>query len=211
MKSREFLPAIYPITDAILAGISHTEQVRRFIEGGASLIQLREKHLSPRAFYEDAKSAVALARSSGVLIVINDRVDIALALDADGVHLGQDDMPPAQARILLGEGKLIGYSTHSVRQSAEAAVMDIDYIAIGPIFETTTKENPDPSVGTEGIARVRAEIGDFPLVAIGGIKGADIRKVLNSGADSVAIISELLRPGDAISDKYKGFMDMLRL
>ena len=102
--------------------------------GGADLIQLREKHLAPREFYREAEDALSIARALGVLLIINDRVDIALALKADGVHLGQDDLPPDAARALLGEQAIIGFSTHTVEQARAAARMPVDYIAIGPVF-----------------------------------------------------------------------------
>src|ERR1700750_1762555 len=115
------LPKLYPITDRRLSGLSHAEQAARLIEGGAALIQLREKHLSPREFYVEAEAALKIARARGVKLIINDRADIALALGADGVHLGQDDMPPEAARALLGEGAVIGFSTHSAEQAIAAA------------------------------------------------------------------------------------------
>lgn len=185
-------PKIYPITDARLAGISHAEQVENLIAGGAELIQLREKHLSPQEFYQSAQAALKVARKNNVKIIINDRVDLALALKADGVHLGQDDLPPGAARKILGENAIIGFSTHNLAQAVAAVNLPIDYLAIGPVFATWTKENPDAVVGLESVQRVRAAIGDFPLVAIGGINFANCRKVFEAGADSVALISDLI-------------------
>jgi thiamine-phosphate pyrophosphorylase len=198
----EQLPRIYPITDRSLSGLSHAEQVEQLIAGGAELIQLREKSLSPREFYEDAKRAVEIAHQAGRKIIINDRVDIALAVGADGVHLGQDDLPPEYARGLLGENAIIGFSTHSVSQAIDAILLPVDYIAIGPVFDTATKENPDETVGPEGIKAVRQSIGDFPLVAIGGIKVKDIAKVFSAGANSAAIISDLFRGPASISATF---------
>ena len=186
------LPKLYPITDARLCGLSHAEQVRRLSAGGATFIQLREKHKDASGFYREAEEALRVARSRRVRLIINDRVDIALALSADGVHLGQDDLPPAAARELLGERAIIGFSTHNVEQAMEAARTPVDYIAIGPIFETKSKEHPDPVVGLEGLRRVREAIGQIPLVAIGGIRQENIREVLAAGANSVAVISLLL-------------------
>ncbi|HLL71565.1 MAG TPA: thiamine phosphate synthase, partial [Pyrinomonadaceae bacterium] len=137
-----YLPKLYPITDARLSRLTHAEQVSRLRDGGAKFIQLREKHLSPREFYTEAEAALAVARERGARIIINDRADIALALGADGVHLGQDDLDPAAARRLLGDRFIIGYSTHTIQQAIEAARLPIDYIALGPIFDTHTKENP---------------------------------------------------------------------
>ena len=186
------VPQIYPITDARISGLSHLEQVKLLIAGGATCIQLREKYASPREFYEQAVECVAFARVRRVKIIINDRADIALMSEADGVHLGQDDMPPEAARRLLGDGKIIGYSTHSVEQAIEAAKLAVDYIAIGPVFQTDTKTNPDPVVGVEGIAAVRTAIGIVPLVVIGGIDLSNIAAVLDAGADSVAMIGAIL-------------------
>ncbi|HEY0080943.1 MAG TPA: thiamine phosphate synthase [Pyrinomonadaceae bacterium] len=186
------LPKLYPITDVRLTGLSHAEQLLRLSEGGATLVQLREKHLSPREFYAQAEEAVRVARERGVRVVVNDRADIALALQADGVHLGQDDLDPSAARRLLGERAVIGFSTHNLEQARAARRLPVDYIALGPLFQTVSKENPEPTVGLETLRRVRAEIGDLPLVAIGGIDRQNARAVLEAGADSLALISALL-------------------
>jgi thiamine-phosphate pyrophosphorylase len=186
------IPSVYPITDTHVSGLPHLEQVRRLIAGGATLIQLRDKESSPRDFYAQALQCVAYARPLGVKIIINDRADIAMMTDAEGVHLGQDDMPPDAARRLLGPDKLIGYSTHSVEQARAAATMPVDYIAIGPVFGTKTKSDADPVVGIKGISKVRSAIGNMPLVAIGGIDVSNIADVLASGASSVAVISGIL-------------------
>ncbi|MDT5157512.1 MAG: thiamine-phosphate pyrophosphorylase [Acidobacteriota bacterium] len=186
------LPRLYPITDRLLSGLSHAEQVARLSEGGARLVQLREKHLSPREFYSEAEEALKVARARGVRLVINDRADIALALGADGVHLGQDDMPPLAARALLGDKAIIGFSTHSVEQAVGASRLPIDYVAIGPVFATSSKDNPDAVVGLEGVRGVREVLGPIPLVAIGGVTRERARAVLEAGADSVAVLSALL-------------------
>jgi thiamine-phosphate pyrophosphorylase len=199
------LPKIYPITDVSLSKLSHLQQVERFIEGGAEMIQLREKHRSPREFYEAAKQVVEYARQRKVKVIINDRVDIALALKADGVHLGQDDLPTEASRKILGEKAIIGFSTHSISQAAAAIKLPIDYIAIGPVFPTSTKENPDAVVGIEGVKNVREEIGDFPLVAIGGINLENASLVLQHGADSLALIGALLKSESQISENVIKF------
>ena len=201
------LPKLYPVTDARLSGLAHAEQVARLVAGGATLIQLREKHLAPREFYLEAEAALAVARGAGARLVINDRADIALALRADGVHLGQDDLPPEAARRLLGEEAVIGYSTHSLAQALEAARMPIDYVALGPVFATHTKENPDPVVGLEGLRRVRDALpARLPLVAIGGITPERARAVLDAGADSVAVIGALLRQPEQITARAREFL-----
>jgi thiamine-phosphate pyrophosphorylase len=131
-----------------------------------------------------------------VKLIVNDRADIALALGADGVHLGQDDMPPEAARALLGGGAVVGFSTHGVEQAIAAARLPVDYIAVGPIFATASKENPDPVVGLEGLRRVREAVGRVQVVAIGGVTHENGPSVLAAGADSVAVISALLNPED---------------
>lgn len=200
------LPKIYPITDTRLSKLSHSEQVERLIAGGAELIQLREKHATPREFYDRAEKALKLARNNGAKIIINDRVDIALALKADGVHLGQDDLPPESARKILGNDAIIGFSTHSIEQAVKAIKLPIDYVAIGPVFTTQTKENPDEMVGLQGLKTVRSAIGDFPLVAIGGIDLTNLKKVFENGAESCAIISGLFSDTQLISEKMKQFL-----
>ena len=194
---------VYPITDTRLSGLTHAEQVARLVRGGATLIQLREKHLPPRAFFEQAQQAIAVAHANGARIVINDRVDIALALAADGVHLGQDDMPPAAARALLGDQALIGFSTHTLQQAIYARDLPIDYLAVGPIFQTTTKANPDPAIGLAGLTEIRTQIGDFPLVAIGGITASNVKITLEAGASCVAVISAALTSPVGISAAMK--------
>ncbi len=203
------LPKIYPITDTRLTKLSHAEQVKRLIKGGARFIQLRDKYALPKQFYDDAKLAIEIARQSSVKIIINDRVDIALALKADGVHLGQEDLPPAKAREILGEKAIIGFSTHSIGQAVEAVKLPIDYVAIGPVFATTTKENPDEVVGIEGVKRVREAIGDFPLVAIGGISAENVSQILESGADSAAVIKSILFPPENIEENFQAFQSFL--
>lgn len=191
------LPRVYPITDTQISGLSHAEQVAVFADGGATLVQLRDKHASGSQFYEQAKAALAVAAERGVRVIINDRVDVALALGGIDVHLGQDDLPPEAARHLLGEDAVIGFSTHNVEQAIEAASWPIDYLAIGPVFATATKEKADPVVGLEGVRLVREATGTVPLVAIGGVTPVNAREVIEAGADSVAMISGLLAaPGE---------------
>jgi thiamine-phosphate pyrophosphorylase len=199
------LPKIYPVTDARLSKVSHAEQVEHLIKGGAKFIQLREKYASTREFYKSAENALKIARKHDVKIIINDRVDIALALKADGVHLGQDDLPPAEARKILGEKVIIGYSTHNIEQAIAAVLMPVNYLAIGPIYATKTKENPDAMVGLEGLRKVREATENFPLVAIGGINLENLREVYEAGANSAAIISGLISETENISENYKLF------
>lgn len=200
------LPKIYPITDPRIVAISHAEQVQKLIAGGAKIIQLRDKYAAPTDFYEAARAALEIARASNVKIIINDRADIALALKADGVHLGADDLPPERARKILGEQAIIGFSTHNLKQAVSALKLPIDYLAIGPVYTTRTKENPEKTVGIKGVKRVREAVGDFPLVAIGGITAENCAEVFRSGADSAAIISGLLSDAGRISDKMRRLM-----
>ncbi|HXI25975.1 MAG TPA: thiamine phosphate synthase [Pyrinomonadaceae bacterium] len=202
------LPTIYPITDTGISGMSHRDQVKQLIEGGATLIQLRDKRASPREFFQDAREALNIAHSAGIKLIINDRVDIALAIGADGVHLGQTDMPVEAARRLLGDHAIIGFSTHNLNQVEEAARLPIDYLAFGPIFPTATKENPDPIVGLTGLAQIKNLAGSLPLVAIGGIGAHAIREVLMSGADSVAIISAVLNRAHPIAENLRNLQSL---
>jgi thiamine-phosphate pyrophosphorylase len=192
-----------------MSGLSHAEQVRLFSRGGASLVQLREKQMSPKEFYEEAKAAVAVAAQCGVQLIVNDRVDVALAVGANGVHLGQDDLSPEAARKLLGEQAIVGHSTHNVEQAIEASKLSIDYLAIGPIFATATKSDTAPVLGLEGLRAVRRAIGRFPLVAIGGITPANARDLIEAGADSVAVISALLAHPDRITEATQTLLDSL--
>jgi thiamine-phosphate pyrophosphorylase len=204
------LPLVYPITDTRISGLSHADQVRILGEAGATFLQLREKHLSALDFFNEAKAAAAVAREVGIRLIVNDRVDIALALSASGVHLGQDDLPPEAARKLLGKQAIIGYSTHNVLQASVAANLPVDYIAIGPIFETGTKANPDPVVGLDGLRGVRYAVGNIPLVAIGGITLENAPAVIEAGADSVALIGALLSGGAAqLSLRYRRLTEIL--
>jgi thiamine-phosphate pyrophosphorylase len=185
---------LYPLTDRQLSGLSHAEQVSQLGENGVTLVQLREKTLSPLEFFTEAKAALQIAHEYGVKIIINDRVDIAMALKADGVHLGQEDLPPEAARRILGADVIIGFSTHNPEQARGAAKMPVDYIAIGPIFATNTKQTSHPPVGLQGLRLVRDELGQTPLVAIGGITSLNYQEVLDAGADAVALIRDLWFP-----------------
>ena len=199
---------LYAITDTDLSHLSHPEQVERLCSGGARLIQLRDKSSSAIDFYEQAKAALLVARTCGAQLLINDRVDVALAIDADGVHLGQEDLPIEAARTLLGSGKLIGVSTHSVEQAQRALLQPVDYIAFGPIFHTRTKSNPDPEVGLENLRNVR-KLTQLPLVAIGGITQDSATAVITAGADSIAVIGDLVGRPEEISDRTMQFLQLL--
>ena len=197
------LPRVYPITDTHLSGLSHAEQVERLAAGGATLIQLRDKHAALRDFFRAAEAAMKVARKHDVRLIINDRLDVALALQADGVHLGQTDVPVEAARGLLGESAIIGISTHNLSQAALAATMLVDYVAFGPIFPTSTKENPDPIAGLEALRSVRSLLGAVPLVAIGGITLANAEPAWRAGANAVSSIAALVSEPARISENMR--------
>jgi thiamine-phosphate pyrophosphorylase len=151
---------------------------------------------------DDVSRSVEIAHRHGAILIVNDRVDIALMTGADGVHLGQDDLPPTAARQLLGEKAIIGFSTHNLTQAKSSLAEGVaDYIAFGPIFATSTKVDHDPIVGLRQLAEIRRTVGDFPLVAIGGIGLKSVTDVIEAGADSAAMISEFHRPGETIAER----------
>lgn len=184
--------SFYPILDTETAarhGIDPVNAAARILEGGAGILQLRHKGFFSRRIFEQAREIAALCRQAGARFVMNDRADIARLLGV-ALHLGQDDLSPADARRVVGEGPWIGLSTHNERQLREADAQPVDYLALGPIFGTRSKANPDPVVGLAEILRLRA-LTTRPLVAIGGITRANARSVLEAGADSVAVIGDL--------------------
>jgi len=206
------LPPLYCIIDFALfatrpdpAG-AIAQYGEALISAGATLIQFRDKSdpAQPRRFLSCARELRRITRDRATLI-INDRVDLCLAAEADGVHLGQDDLSPAAARRIFdsvkhGKSGIIGYSTHNPGQVREAEALAIDYIAIGPVFATASKSNPDPVIGVEGVRDAR-RITQKPLVAIGGITRQNCRQVTEAGADAVAVISDLFEsPGKAVAD-----------
>jgi thiamine-phosphate pyrophosphorylase len=206
------LPPFYPIIDfsCFAAQADPTTAIARYAEeliaAGATLIQLRDKSQpeQTRRFLSCARELrrVTLDRAT---LIINDRVDTCLAADADGVHLGQDDLSPAAAwkifdQVKDGKTRVIGFSTHNLAQLREADSLPIDYIAIGPVFATGSKANPDPVVGLEGVRQAR-QVTRKPLVAIGGITRLNCAQVKAAGADAVAVISDLLEsPAKAVAD-----------
>src|SRR5436309_6761075 len=200
------LPGIYPITDRRLSGLSHREQVACLLEGGATFIQLREKEGTPRNFFDDAVEALRLTRSANAKLIINDRVDIALAINADGVHLGQTDMPVAAARRLLGINAIIGFSTHNLEQVKAALNLPIDYLAFGPIFPTQSKRNPDPVAGLDALGIIKSLNSRLPVVAIGGIDKSNVVAVWSAGADCAAIISAIVAEPEEIAGDTRDFL-----
>ncbi len=205
--SRQFaLPKLYAVTDSRLSGLSHPAQVEALCSGGAELIQLREKSLGANEFYSQARCAIKIAQQFGARVLINDRVDIALAAGADGVHLGQTDLPPAVARRLLGPNSIIGFSTHDLQQARQATKLPIDYLAVGPIFTTDTKSDTAPVVGTAGLEVIRAALRELPIVAIGGINPSHAQQVFMAGADSIAMVSWLISDPSQIEERTRQFL-----
>jgi thiamine-phosphate pyrophosphorylase len=195
------LPALYAILDPEQTrGRAPETVLRDLLAGGAEIVQLRAKTLSGQDFLELARHARGVTRAHDCRLIVNDRLDIALACDADGVHLGQDDLPLHAARKLMAE-KLIGISTHDVNQACEAEQGGADYIGFGPMFGTTTKETGYEPRGTEGLREIRNRVR-IPIVAIGGITEGNVAQVWGSGADSVAIISDILG-ADNIVEKMR--------
>jgi thiamine-phosphate pyrophosphorylase len=189
-------PFVYPILDAdLLGGRPAGEVSRALVLGGARLLQVRAKRLADRLLCELAREVVAAARAGGALVVVNDRPDVARIAGADGVHVGQEDLPAADVRRLMPVPALVGLSTHDVSQLRAAPAGVLDYVAIGPVFATRSKAAPDPVVGLDGVAAARASTS-LPLIAIGGITPANAESVVEAGADGVAVISEVMAAGD---------------
>ncbi|MGD9763062.1 MAG: thiamine phosphate synthase [Candidatus Binatia bacterium] len=190
-----FPDPLYPIADAGSCAdvVALAEAI---LSAGARLLQLRAKGCSTRAVIDLARAVKARTDRAGAVLIVNDRADIAQLVDAAGVHLGQDDLPPTAARAMLGAAKIIGTSTHTPQQ-ADAALRAgaIDYLAYGPIFATHSKADPDPVQGLDALAAVRRRC-PLPLVAIGGITAANARAVRTAGADAVAVIAAIAKADD---------------
>lgn len=189
------LPPLYAILDPEQTKGRNPEAVlRQLLDGGARIIQLRAKAMAPRDFLRLARNARSLSRSYDCRLIINDRADIALACEADGVHLGQEDLPLRAARKIIGQ-KLIGISTHDIEQAREAERGGADYIGFGPMFGTMTKATGYGARGVEMLRQIRSAV-KLPIVAIGGIKEDNVQEVWRAGAESAAIISDILGATD---------------
>jgi thiamine-phosphate pyrophosphorylase len=193
MPTRLVLPRLYVILDATLLTVSAIDCAQELAAAGVRLMQYRHKH-APEL------------QPQGITFIVNDRPDVAAIANTSGVHVGQDDLGVAATRTLVGE-KIIGISTHNFEQFEKAAASTADYIAVGPIFATSSKANPDPVVGTDLIRRVRA-LTSKPIVAIGGIKLENAAEVIDAGADSVAVISDILSASDR-GQRAKQYLDLL--
>ena len=184
--------SLYLVTDSVLAGDRNMEDiVKEAVEGGVTMVQLREKSLDTRSFIDRALRLKKLLAPYGVPLIINDRVDVALASDADGVHIGQSDMPFSMARAILGPDKIIGLSVENMDQVSEANGLDVDYIGVSPVFATPTKTDTAEPFGLDGLQRaVRMSV--HPAVAIGGMNAGTAREVISTGVDGIAVVSAIV-------------------
>lgn len=195
-RCRECL-RLYLVTDRDLAGSRPlAEVVRLALRGGVTAVQLREKSLGARRFLEEVRELQAVLAGTGVPLFVNDRVDVALAARADGVHVGQDDLPTAEARRLVGPSMLLGVSVASADEARRALSDGANYVSVSPVFLTPTKPDAELAVGIEGVARVRSAAGDAPVLGIGGINAGNARAVVTAGSDGVAVVSAVMSAPD---------------
>jgi len=188
--------SLYLVTDRGLSrGRSTLDIVRAAVRGGVTCVQLREKTCSTREFIVEALAIRDFLKSRGIPLIINDRVDIALAVGADGVHLGQSDMPLAMARSILGKSRIIGVSAESLHDAAEAEKGGADYLGVSPIFATATKTDTAAPLGLEGLQAIRQAV-KLPLIAIGGLGPGNAAHVIAAGADGVAVVSAIVGVDD---------------
>ncbi len=189
---------LYVITDAKLSrGRSHLEVAQAAIEGGASIIQFRDKEMTTRQLVETARKIKELTDEADIPLIINDRLDVALGVDADGVHVGQDDMPAALARQLIGPNKILGVSASTVEEALQAEGQGADYVSASPVFTTPTKPDAPPPTGLEGL-RAIVEAVNLPVIAIGGINEENATEVMEAGAQGVAVISAVVSAPDIV-------------
>jgi thiamine-phosphate pyrophosphorylase len=193
------LPRLYAIADASFG--NPIELAGGLFDGGARLVQIRNKKAGARELLDQVEAVLQFAPSDA-LVLVNDRVDVALLANARGVHLGQDDLPPEHAREVLGEHSVIGLSTHSLDQALRADRLPIDYIAVGPIYPTATKVNPDAAVGVIRLSEICRKVSK-PVVAIGGITLDRASDVLRAGAASIAVIRDLLAAGKIVERTHQ--------
>lgn len=186
---------LYALVDPAVSGGRPLADLAACIASSATLVQLRDKYGSTRAMVEEARALRAVLEPKGVPLLINDRVDVALAAEADGVHIGQDDMAPADARLLLGRGAIIGLSIKTVEQARAAPLDLLNYVAIGGVYSTTSKDNTAAPIGVDGlraiVEAIRAREPNYPICAIAGITSGNAADVISAGVDGVAVISAL--------------------
>jgi thiamine-phosphate pyrophosphorylase len=203
------LPPIYPITDKQLARrTSHLSILKELARGGAELVQIRDKSTPTRELMRDLYRCIEFASNKGVVLIVNDRCDLALSCGAPGVHLGQDDLPPKAARSIVGRKIILGLSAHSIAHVRKAASLPIQYIGFGPIYATSTKTDASPPAGLQKLARACRE-STLPVVAIGGIGLEQVREVLQAGAASAAVISALMKAENLAREMQK-FLEKAR-
>jgi thiamine-phosphate pyrophosphorylase len=186
---------LYAVIDPAVAGGRTLAELARLVADSTTLVQLRDKHGSTRAMIEEARALTAVLAPLDIPLLINDRVDVALAVEADGVHIGQDDMSPADARLLLGRTAIIGLSIKTIAQAQAAALEHLDYVAIGGVYDTTSKDTDSAPIGLAGLRDIvqviRARKPKFPICAIAGINESNAADVIAAGCDGVAVISTL--------------------
>jgi len=205
-KTKVELPKLCAITDrAAAGGRTHGEIARALLTGGARWIQVREKSLGAGEILRQTREAVRIAHEHGAIVIVNDRVDVALMAEADGVHVGREDLPAIEARKLMGERAIIGVSTHSVEEGLAAAKLPVDYVAIGPVFATSTKKDAEQVVGIEAVRRL-ADAVKVPVVAIGGITEERAALVMRAGAAAVAVIGALYDPRRKIDENVSAML-----
>jgi len=196
MKFENIDYSLYLVTDRGLArGRSNLEIVSAAVHGGATIVQLREKDCSTRDFIEQALTIKEFLKGRGVPLIINDRLDVAQAVKADGVHLGQTDMPLGVAKKILGDSMIIGISAESLQDAIEAEKGGADYLGVSPIYATPTKTDTAPPLGLEGLREIRKAVR-IPLVGIGGLNRDNAAEVIRSGADGVAVVSAIVDADD---------------
>ena len=204
---RLVLPRLYAILDAALLKIPAKECAKSLVDAGVRLIQYRNKRASGRELFEASRELAEYLNPLGVRFIVNDRTDVAVLAGAGGVHVGQDDLELEQARVVMGDGKWVGISTHNAGQFRGALETSANYIAVGPVFATGSKENPCPVVGV-GFVRETRGLTDRPIVGIGGITLERAAEVIEAGADSVAIISDILG-AENVSRRAREYVDLL--
>lgn len=189
------LSPLYPIIDPQISSFAIRQLLIELAYAGVTLVQLREKNTFSKRFFEAALELVEFSKLHGITILINDRVDIAVLSGAQGVHLGQQDLPVADARKILGPDRIIGLSTHNLQQALKGQESEANYIAIGPVYTTVSKENPDPIVEWKELLEIRKKVTK-PLVAIGGITIENAKPLFDMGVDSVAVIRDVLKASE---------------
>ncbi len=209
---RGSLPGFYAIIDAgvlMKRRVDLSDFARAIRDAGVQLVQYRDKNSAPQTILHNAEIIRDIFAGSGCLLMMNDRADLAALAGWDGVHVGQGDLSPEDARRVVGAGSWVGVSTHSEEQVRLAELSCADYVAVGPVFATGTKRDAEPVIGLAGVTLARA-LTKKPLVAIGGVTRANARSVLEAGADSIAVIGALIDEGESVAKVARDFLDVLR-